>query len=329
MAWMDLDADGVRDSGEQPAANVPVRLLDCDDRQALATSTTASDGSYNFADVEPTTAPEGYCVEFSLANTPSGAGFSRYQSPDASAGNDSDVEPATSSGSPTRARTSLVVVDANEAERHIDAGIVDARGAQGVGGIAWRDKDRDGVRDPGEPLASDVITKLVNCKSGAAIDKSTTTSDGSYAFTALPTGKYCVKFDLRNLPKDSGFSPAHAADGTPMTDSDGNLGTVKHRPTTGRSYPVTVGRGQTVNTIGAGIVSRKSSNDDNNGDNNDNNDNNDNDPGNSGNDDGNSPIIDAGSFREAGGAMLPLGALIVGLAVGGLVLFQRMQRRTA
>jgi hypothetical protein len=66
--FLDADADGLQDTGEQGLAGVTVRLLDPSDT-VLATVTTAAGGSYLFSSLGPGT----YRVEVVL---PSGHAFS-------------------------------------------------------------------------------------------------------------------------------------------------------------------------------------------------------------------------------------------------------------
>lgn len=67
VVWFDVDSDGLRDAGEPLAGGVTVRLLDSN-LAVVATTTTASDGSYLFLNLEP----GDYTVEFVL---PSNAAF--------------------------------------------------------------------------------------------------------------------------------------------------------------------------------------------------------------------------------------------------------------
>ncbi len=63
--WEDTDRDGVQDANEHGIAGVTVRLLDCDNGNALvAARVTDADGKYNFADLKP----GNYKVEFVTPN---------------------------------------------------------------------------------------------------------------------------------------------------------------------------------------------------------------------------------------------------------------------
>jgi protocatechuate 3,4-dioxygenase beta subunit len=87
-AWHDLDHDGVQDSDEPGFANLPVRLYREGELTPLASTTTATDGSYEFVGLQPGR----YLVEFSL---PPEYFFTIRDAPEADDATDSDADPAT------------------------------------------------------------------------------------------------------------------------------------------------------------------------------------------------------------------------------------------
>ncbi len=71
----------------------------------------------------------------------------------------------------------------------LDAGKTVTTGS--ISGLAWRDTDKNGIRDTGEPLAPGVTVRLAD-KTGATVQTTTTASDGTYTFTGLLPGDYTV-----------------------------------------------------------------------------------------------------------------------------------------
>lgn len=256
-AWLDSDGDGVREDGEAPAAGVKTRLLDCDDSQVLAETTTGGDGRYDFANLQPTTAPEGYCVEFDLGHLPVGTVFSPFQSAAGTSANDSDVDPATEVGTPPRARTRLVIIEVDEHEATIDAGIRAGAGngtTDGAGGRVWTDTDVDGVREAGEGGAAGVGVRLLGCDDSSVVDQTVTNAAGNFRFLGVAPGDYCVEVDLAGQGPGVTFTRARAAAATAATDSDVDPATITGEPATGRTFPVTVTAGAYVDTVGAGLA---------------------------------------------------------------------------
>lgn len=113
----DLDSDGIRDDSEPGVANVGVKLYDCDDKTLVNTVLTDTDGSYKFKDVDPTYAPEGYCLEFDKSKFPGVVTFS----PEHVGSNikiDSDVNDQASGA------TSEFYIDPGETDLTWNAGLV-------------------------------------------------------------------------------------------------------------------------------------------------------------------------------------------------------------
>lgn len=268
QAWLDADGDGVRTPGEAPAEGVPVRLLDCDDNQELDASVTGADGRYRFANVQPVYAPEGYCVEFDLAQYPAGTSFSPLHVGTATSETDSDVDPATEVGDPPKGRTVLVFISPDEHESTIDAGIIEGAGdgsgggtgdggsgdGSGIAGQVWSDTNTDGVRDAGEMGVQGVTTRLVGCDGSGTLATTVTDDAGRYEFTGLTAGDKCVEFDLASRPDTTTFTRPRVEGATAESDSDVDPETITGAPQQGTTFPVPVAAGEVNDTVGAGLT---------------------------------------------------------------------------
>ncbi|MEW6716848.1 MAG: SdrD B-like domain-containing protein [Chloroflexota bacterium] len=66
-------------------------------------------------------------------------------------------------------------------------------GKAGLAGVLWKDANRDSTRDVGEGIGGLTVTlKAGACPGGATVDTSVTDANGSYKFTGLDPGTYCV-----------------------------------------------------------------------------------------------------------------------------------------
>jgi hypothetical protein len=117
------------------------------------TTTTAGDGSYGFANL--------------------------------SAGSYTVSAPATAAGKALFTPASQTIgLGAGQTQSGVDFGYVSAR----IAGVAYKDFNRNGVRDAGEPGLAGVAVVLTGAASGTA----STASDGSYSFENLNAGAYAV-----------------------------------------------------------------------------------------------------------------------------------------
>ncbi|MFW2383844.1 MAG: SdrD B-like domain-containing protein, partial [Acidimicrobiales bacterium] len=217
LVFVDADSDGIQDPGELGAAGLTVNLLD-GSNAVIATTTTATDGTYGFADLDPGL----YRVEV-LA-----PGFS-FTSRDQGADDTVDSDVSTFNGRAT------VILSGGGDDDTIDAGILPAI----VGDFVWEDLDGDGVQDAGEPGVGGVTVNLLD-SGGLVVATVTTAADGSYSFGVGP-GTYELEFVA---PAGTVFTPPGA--GTPSTDSNAN-------PATGRSGPIVITDDSGDLTIDAGL----------------------------------------------------------------------------
>jgi len=93
-----------------------------------------------------------------------------------------------------------------------------------IGNRVWLDADNDGVQDSGERGMGGVCIRLLDATGQSELARTSTDSNGFYAFDVDPFESYIVEFDAG----DAGLSPPDVGDED--NDSDAN-------PTTGRSGP--------------------------------------------------------------------------------------------
>jgi fimbrial isopeptide formation D2 family protein/uncharacterized repeat protein (TIGR01451 family) len=239
FVWEDLNANGVQDAGESGLGNVSVNLYD-NAGTLINSTTTAADGSYNFAGLVPA---NGYSVEFL---PPTDYLFSPQ---------DQGLDTTDSDADQTSGRTGSFDLAAGENNPTIDAGLyrpVD------LGNFVWEDLNGDGVQNPGEPGIGNVTVNLYD-STGAIVATTTTAPDGSYNFVALTPGDYEVQF----LTPDGFIITAPNQGGDDAADSNaditGRAGVVLvsgvDDPTmdTGMYHPATVGDYIWNDTNGDGV----------------------------------------------------------------------------
>ncbi len=205
--WSDEDKDGVQDPGEPGVPDVPVTVRSGD--TVVATDTTDADGNYLVENL-----PDGtYTVCFDLSDLP--APYTGYivTVPNAGAdATDSDASPATAC-----AESVELGVDKRQ-NLTVDAGIRPE--ANRITGGTWFDRDRDGVRDGGEPLIPGVPVVLRD-ENGTVIGTARTGADGTVTFYDVVSGKYRLCYGVKNLPKPYGDTKLTASNvGNESYDSD-------------------------------------------------------------------------------------------------------------
>jgi hypothetical protein len=184
--WLDTDRDGIQDDGESGIAGVTMSITKADGTavtdvfgNAVPTTTTDANGNYVFSNLPPGS----YKV---TATTPSG-----YVATTAVAGSDRGLD--SSSGFATS--TNLAADGASDLT--LDFGFVVP--SVSVGNLVWKDTDRDGVQDGGEPGIAGVTMSITKADGtavtdvfGNAVPTTTTDANGNYVFSNLPPGSYKV-----------------------------------------------------------------------------------------------------------------------------------------
>jgi hypothetical protein len=240
FVWIDANKNGLQDEGEQPVADVPVKLFDAQGKELGATK-TGPDGKYYFTDgLQDGT----YKVCFDIKNLP--AAVADYTLTKVNAGDvtkDSDADPATGCTLP------VTVGVGKRRDYTMDAGLIAPPNK--IGDLVWSDKNRNGVQDPGEPGVPGVPVKLVDKDGKPVGDPVKTDPNGKYEFPNIPDGTYKVCFEMNALPGDyAGYlatKPNVGSDDAKDSDVD---------PAGGCTPPVTVGVGKRNNpTLDLGLVS--------------------------------------------------------------------------
>ncbi len=177
--WIDLNRNGTQEPGEPGLAGVRVVLYGAGadgqcgtaDDAELATTTTNASGKYSFGGVQPGT----YCVAVDDATLPAGLSLVSGTDPHGP-----------------------IVLAEGEAYRDADFGYGSAFGF--IGDRVWSDANGNGIQDSGEVGIAGVTMDLSTagpdglCGTADDIFVATTTTglDGSYLFTGLSAGAYCV-----------------------------------------------------------------------------------------------------------------------------------------
>jgi LPXTG-site transpeptidase (sortase) family protein len=234
--WLDTNANGVQDTGENGVNGVTVNLYrpgfgpdgiagNSDDAQIVATTSTVSTGSYLFTNL----IPGSYILEFAPST---GYSFSPAdQGTDDAL--DSDANPATG-------RTIATTLISGEIDLTWDTGLNNALAA--LGNFVWLDTNANGVQDPNE-LGIDAVTVNLFAAGGTTPVATTTTAGGGYySFTNLTPGDYFVEFVP---PTGYSFSPADQG-GNDALDSDAN-------PANGRTILTTLSAGENDMSWDAGL----------------------------------------------------------------------------
>ena len=168
--YVDANSNGVRDSGETGIAGVTMTLLDSSGNSTGVTTTTDSNGHYEFTNLEPGTygvaeaQPSGYVDGLDVAGTAGGA-----------AHNPGDSITGATLGSGAKA------TDYDFGELNLAS----------ISGTVYYDGNKNGMLDSGESGIADVIVYLLD-SSGNQIASTTTNSAGQYSFTGLEPGTYGV-----------------------------------------------------------------------------------------------------------------------------------------
>ncbi|MCK5820685.1 MAG: hypothetical protein KAH17_02320, partial [Bacteroidales bacterium] len=228
-AWLDLNANGILESGEYGLSGVTIELYASDGSTLLDTKTTSSTGYYVFRSL----AADTYYLKYI---TPSGY----YYSPKDQGSEerlDSDADPSTG-------MTDAIVLNNGQTINNQDAGMYTNTGTSELGDRAWIDLDADGILDSGELGFAGITVELYEADGTTLVDTKTTGATGYYVFRSLLAGTYYVKYIN---PTGFNFSPQNQGSDE-RKDSDVN-------PSTGFSDPIVLGTADRQVNWDAGLVS--------------------------------------------------------------------------
>jgi protocatechuate 3,4-dioxygenase beta subunit len=223
--WLDTNANGKQDDGENGVVGVTVNLLNSAGN-VINSATTDTNGNYLFANLSPgdyaiqVVAPNGYL----LTGKDQGADD----------GKDSDVDQNTG-------KSVLTTITAGENDLSWDAGLVIPAKAS-IGDRVWLDCDADGIQDGNEIGVAGVTVNLLN-SSGAVITSTTTDYLGNYLFDDLTAGDYAIQ-----VVKPNGYSftaKDQGADDSKDSDVD---------TTTGKTVVTTLSPGENDMSWDAGLT---------------------------------------------------------------------------
>ena len=221
FVFLDEDADGIQDPGEEGVEGVTVNLKD-EDGNVIATTETDENGAYLFDGL----VPGEYSVQFVL---PAGNEFSPLnEGGDEALDSDADVA--------MDGMTEPVVLTSGEDNEDLDAGIYEPAS---LGDFVFLDEDGDGIQDPEDDGIEDVTVNLLD-EDGNVIATTTTDENGFYEFTDLTPDTYSVEFVT---PDGLTASPANQGSDDAM-DSDA-VG--------GETQQVTLVSGENNPTLDAGF----------------------------------------------------------------------------
>ena len=180
--WYDTDGDGIEEPGEPGIAGVGLILYDAGpdggcgtaDDVALGNAVTDSNGKYRFNEIAAGT----YCVDVINSTLPAGLILTGGSDP-----------------------YGPILLAEGEQYRDADFGYGPPAGTGTIGDRIWSDADGDGTQDTGEAGIGNVTLSLRDAGAdglcGTADDTevatTTTAADGSYLFTGVVPGTYCVQ----------------------------------------------------------------------------------------------------------------------------------------
>ncbi len=223
--WIDLNGNGVQDTGEPGLENVLIELYDETD-ELINTMFSDAQGKYFFKNV----APGNYYLVF---NAPAG-----YIVSDPDQGGD-DTKDSDIMGVIANGATNIFNLNSGEIDPDMDAGFfLPSR----IGDFVWDDLNQNGIQDAGEPGVEGVSVDL---KIGPVFVLQTTVTDenGYYEFSNINQGPYSLEF--YDLPDGYQFSPMDQG-GNDALDSDAS-------PTTGQTSVIALAYNVDFMDMDAGI----------------------------------------------------------------------------
>jgi SdrD B-like domain len=249
FVWGDKNNNGVQDAGELGINGATVNLYrdangdNVPDGAAIGTTTTSGGGLYGFGSLAPgnyivgVVIPAGYVVSSTTATsaTPNNDNLVDNNGVTTVSGEvRSNFITLSSAGEPTNDG------DANLGNLTLDFGL---RSIASLGDKVWRDDNKNGVQDAGEPGVAGITVSLFD-NTGKLVGSTVTDAYGNYLFSNLPAGDYSVSV---TLPANYTFTSSTGTSKTDATNSDVNA-------ITGATTTITLAPGENNVNIDAGII---------------------------------------------------------------------------
>ena len=206
--WVDDNADGQQDDGEEPLEGVTVELYTVDEEgnrseDPVATATTDEHGRYLFDDLET----GDYQVRYILTEQQQRKyNFTEYadgdSETDSDAGDEGFSEIFTLDVDNTNLDPEYSDQEFNASEGvdpTWDAGVTPKPYA--IGDYVWIDENRNGIQDDDEP-SLEGVTVVLYAGEGKELERTTTDEKGRYLFDYLNAGEYQVGFELTEAQRE-------------------------------------------------------------------------------------------------------------------------------
>jgi uncharacterized repeat protein (TIGR01451 family) len=197
--WMDLNENGLRETGEPGKPGIEVELYRCDN-VLMATDTTDSNGHYLFDISE---VPMDYKIIVKLPDSLKNYVFTA-QDTGKNDLIDSDVDKS--------GLGSCVYIVPGQIDSTYDAGLIQLAS---IGDLVWHDRNGDGLQTAGEEGIAGVEVMLYEAATNAVVDSTITDANGWYQFAHLMPNDYYLKFKTT-----SSWLTTKAKQGSDLIDSD-------------------------------------------------------------------------------------------------------------
>ncbi len=253
FVWLDLDENGIQDSGEPGIANVTVSLVDSVSGQVRSGAEVTSDanGYFQLDNVRwenaylRFTLPDDFSSSL-LSQAPSHfpASSAYYEFTEQAQGGNR----ATDSNVDALGRGERIdLAEDSDTDLNYDAG-VKIKPTQ-IGDYVWLDSNGNGQQDSGESGVGGATVKLM--QGNTEISRTTSAADGSYQLVAPQGGEYYLQFALPTGDHYvfSRFTEQNAVGVDDSIDSDANRDT-------GKTHSFTLISGETVDDVDAGLYER-------------------------------------------------------------------------
>ncbi|HOT98119.1 MAG TPA: SdrD B-like domain-containing protein [bacterium] len=230
--WIDSNNNGLQDAGEPGMDKVTVHLLSGVDQTLVQSDVTNAEGAYLFKEM-----PAGaYLIEFVL---PEGYAFAK---PDQGSNDDLDSDVDQVYG-----KTPAIFAMNGGNYPMWDAGLVPYIPPQksniSIGDRVWKDLNRNGIQDEGEPGMPGITVNLLSGLDESLVLTSQTDADGLYLFKDMAPGSYLLQVVQ---PADYDYTLLQQG-GDPAADSD-------IIPESGKSAPFSVVSNAAYLGMDAGFV---------------------------------------------------------------------------